>query len=463
MEARNMAELLPPDAVVAQVKAMRSEHEKRSERYTQIRNYLHDENEQPWIPRGAPWELRQLALLSRVNVLRLVVDTVAQSMFVDGFRGSGLEDNEAAWQVWQANRFDARQIGVHRAALAYGEAYVSVVPGTLWTPSGEQDMPVLRGASPRQMTASWGDDDEWPMWALEKRRNGVWRLYDDTAYYDIVENRDSVEGLSVIGFVEHGAGVCPVVRYRASVDLDDEAEGCPWGEINESLMHLQDQINATTFGLLVAQHYGAFRQRYIIGWLAEDENAKLKASASKLWTFEDAPQDVQVGEFGQTELSGYIESREASIRHLAAVSQTPAHELIGELINLSAEALAAAEASQRRKITERQTTMGESHEQMLELAARMNGTPAADDSYVRWRDTEARSMAATVDALGKLVQMLGVPPQEVWDMVPGITPQQVERWKAAAANGDALANLTSMLEGQANAGAPPVPEDDEGL
>jgi hypothetical protein len=251
-----------------------------------------------------------------------------------------------------------------------------------------------------------------------------------------------------------------VVRYRATFDLDDEDDGECWGEVTETLMNLQDQINVTTFGLLVAQHYGAFRQRYILGWLAETEEAKLKASASKLWTFEDHPDDVTVGEFSQTDLKGYIESREATIRHLATVSQTPAHELLGQLVNLSAEALAAAEAAQRRKITERQTVMGESHEQALELAGQLAGVETDPSAWVRWKDTEARALASVVDALGKLVQMLGVPPQELWELVPNVSQQQVERWKAAAAAGDAFGLLNETLDRQAGEleePAPPAP------
>jgi len=45
--------------------------------------------------------------------------------------------------------------------------------------------------------------------------------------------------------------------------------------------------------------------------------------------------------------------------------------------------------------------------------------------------------------------MLGVPPQELWERVPGVTQTEIERWKAAAAEGDALANLTAMLGRQA--------------
>lgn len=412
-------------------------------RLERIRGYLRtDPDWRPvWLSAAAPVEVRQLAQVSRVNMLKFVVGARVQAMYVDGYRTPRAADDAPAWEIWRRNRFNARQVGLHRAALGYGAAYVTVLPGA--------PVPVLRAASPRAMTVVYGDDDDWPRFALEKRRSG-WRLIDDEAVYSLVEDG---EGFRALGHDVHGARldgqkVCPVIRYRDTDDLDDPVVG-----LVEPLMDLQDQINITSFGLQVAQHYGAFRQRYILGWLAETEQQKLKASASKLWTFEDP--EVKVGEFTETNLSGYIDSREASLRHLATVSQTPAHELLGQLVNLSAEALAAAEAGHRRAVTENETVAGESHEQMLALASEMGGLEVDPTATVRWRDTEARSLGMVVDALGKLVQMLGVPPQELWERVPGVTDDEIERWKTAAAEGDAFAQLNATLERQAAAAAEP--------
>jgi hypothetical protein len=434
-----------------QLRAMIALREERMSRLDRIRSYVRDEQDQHWILAGVPTEMRALARISRVNLLRLVVDSVAQSMYVDGYRGRGEAEDQDAWSIWQANRMDARQIGVHRAGLVYGESFVTVLPGE--SEDGDVEVPVLRGAGPRQMTCSWGDDDEWPVWALERRRR-TWRLFDDEAVYTFAASKDGDP--EFLRSEKHGAGVVPVVRYRATFDLDDDADGTPWGEVTPTLMNLQDQINTTTFGLLVAQHYGAFKQRYILGWLAESEDVRLKVSASRMLTLEDHPDDVSVGEFSATDLSGYIASREASIRHLATVSQTPAHELLGQLVNLSAEALAAAEAAQRRKITERQTVMGESHEQTLALAGGLLAYEADSAAWIRWRDTEARALASVVDALGKLVQMLGVPPEELWELVPNVSQQQVEAWKAAKQAGDAFATLTNQLERDAGPEPEPV-------
>jgi hypothetical protein len=402
-----------------------------------------------------------MAAMARVNVCAIVVDTLAQSTFVDGFRGK--EDGEDAdvWDVWQKNRMDARQSGIHRAAFAYGTSYAVVLPG--------DPVPVIRGSSPRNLTAVYGEDPDWPMWALEKLGGGLWRLYDDQAIYFLGESQDErTRGeFEFIETREHGLGVTPIVRYldEHDLDADDDVESQnPRGRAQTDevpmrgqvppLMPMQDQIDLTTFGLLVAQWYSAFRQRWAIGWTAEDEEEKAKAAASQLWTFDENPEDMKLGEFAETNLKGYIDSRDATLRHTAALSQTPVHELTGTLINMAAEALAAAEAGKDRKVDERHTGLGESHEQMFSLVARATGKSIPDDAQVKWRDTSARAFAATVDALGKLTQMLGIPPQELWERVPGATQQDVARWKAAAQQGDSFQVLADLLERQANGDIP---------
>lgn len=448
---------LTPDEAVDQVDELRKLHDRERNQLDVVRQYWKGRQQLPAvIPSSAPSEVRQMARIARVNICDIVVESLTQSTFVDDFRAEVNEDGQrvdrslSVWDVWQANRFDRDQTAVHKAAFAYGTSYVTVLPG--------DPVPKMDYKSPRQMTAMYGEDRDWPTWALENAGNGLWKLYDDEAIYYVGTDNNSFQ-LQYIETREHRMGVCPVVRYRDEVDADADDEvasgfghhdvGVVLGQV-APLMKLQDQIDLTTFNLLVAQHYTAFRQRYILGWVADSEEQKMKAAASQLWTFEDHPDDVQAGEFSQTNLDGYIKSREASLRHSATLSQTPVHELTGELVNLSAEALAAAEAGRDRKVDLRQTSLGESHEQTFQLVGMLIGEDIPNDSEVVWRDTSARAFAATVDALGKLTQMLGVPPQELWERIPNTTRQEIERWKAAAAEGDAFSQLASMFERQAD-------------
>lgn len=435
-------------------------HDAEREPLAEIRRYWKGRQETPAvIPSGAPREVRILGRIARVNICAIVIDTLAQSTFVDGFRTKDDADDVEVWKAWQANRMDARQTGIHRATFAYGAAYAVVLPG--------DPFPVIRGVSPRHMTAVYGDDPDWPMFALERTGPKTWRLYDEEAIYFLASNSDGE--FDLIDTAEHGDGVTPVVRYLDEDDLDADDDIDPEDHGHDRrgyvelpmrgqiapLVPVQDQIDLTTFNLHVAQHYAAFRQRYIIGWTADDENKLLKASAAKVWTFDEDPAEMKIGEFEQTSPEGYIKSREASMRHAATLSQTPVHELIGEIVNVSAEALAAIEAGHDRKVGERKTGLGESHEQTLGLVGRRMNVEVPNDAQVVWRDTSARAFAATVDALGKMTQMLGIPPEELWERVPGATKQDVDRWKTAAKDGDSFKVLADLLERQ---GATPPPK-----
>lgn len=431
--------------VQAAVTRLQGEQDGERDKLNRIRRYWKGKQPLPLVvPTAAPREVREMAKRSRVNVCDIVVDTMAQSLFVDGFRGDADHENVEPWAAWQANKMDRRQSGVHRAAVAYGASYVLVLPG--------DTNPRIRGVSPRRMTAMYGEDPDWPELALERRDASTFRLYDDEAVYFVTfDDRGDV---AVSETSEHGFGVCPVVRFLDQEDLDaddevDEAAGeATLGQI-APLTDLQDQIDMTTFGLMVAQHYSAFRQRYILGWVAETEKERMQAAASQLWTFDDHPDDVKLGEFSETDLSGYIKSREEATRYAATLSQTPVHEMIGQMVNLSAEALAAAEAGKDRKVDERKTSFGESWEQVFQLAGSLMGAEVPDDSQAIWRDTSARAFQATVDALGKLAEMLEVPPQELWERVPGTTQQDIERWKQAADEPDSVESLQRMLDRQA--------------
>lgn len=394
------------------------------------------------VPDGAPDEVRRLARISRVNLMKYIVSARVQNMYVDGFQTPTSGDNLAQWTTWQRNGMDARQIGVHRSGLGFGASYGMGLPGA-------SDAMTIRGASPRDMTVAYGDDDDWPYAALAKTRSG-WRVVDDEAVYRL---RGADGQFEIVtggegdphGMTYDGEAVCPVVVYRDTIDFDDPVRG-----IVEPHIALQDQINVISFGLQVALHYGAFKQRWVIGWLADTEEQKLKAEASKLWTFEDAPTDVQVGEFSQVDPRGSIEAREASIRHLATVSQTPVHELAGQFINLSAEALEAARASHQAAIDENRTVCGESHERLLNLVGERMGIEPDPSASVMWRDTRVRSLTEAATAYGLLVEKLGVPPRELWRRIPGIPQHEYEKWiETAGPPVDPMAALAGVLDRQA--------------
>ncbi|MDP3984320.1 MAG: phage portal protein [Acidimicrobiia bacterium] len=443
---------LKPAKVLEQFKFLHGIHTSERDRLDVVRRYWKGRQKLPAvIPAGTPNEVNVMARSSRVNIMPIVVNSLVQSTFVEGFRTKGSADDEAIWAVWQANRMDARQTAIHRAAYGYGTAYAVVLPG--------DPEPVIRGVSPRSMTAVYGEDPDWPMMALERLGKGLWRLFDEEASYYVSLNT-ATDRAEFISSEIHDVGVTPVVRFLDEDDLDDGDEVEPERQALDRnppsargqvapLMPLQDQIDMTTFGLQIAQHYSAFRQRWIVGWVGESEAKTAKVGASRMLAFEDDPESIKLGEFEQTNLDGYIKSREASLRHAATLSQTPVHELIGELVNMSAEALAAAEAGRDRKVDERKTLLGESHEQVMWVAGRIKGVDVPADAEVKWRDTSARAFAATVDGLGKIATMLNVPSEMLWERIPDTTKQDIQRWREAARQGDSFQDLVDVLNRQA--------------
>ena len=439
--------MLSRDDAIALTKDLLDKFRREQERLDRIDRWFHFSHEAPHQPRHATREYRDLRDRAQTPWLELVVTSVAQALYVDGYRRSDEEDNLEPWEWWQLNGLDARQVAVHRAALGYGLAYVTCMPGEDEL-TGDA-VPAIRGHSPRRMMAFYEEPeyDDWPLYAIRVRPHGSrWlvRLFDDEATYNFTADNLTMAPRPILqqdadtGMVgidpawrePHTIGVCPVIRFANAMDL----EGRVPGEV-EPLISVASRIDQTTFDRIIVQRFGAWVVRTIAGMakpegLNAEETAKLELRISDLLVAEDT--DTKFGSLPATPLDGYIKAHEADIRALAAVSQTPAHELLGQMANLSAEALAAARASLTAKVDERQVLFGEAWEQTLRLAAHIMGDRegASDmEAQVRWRDTEIRSLAQAADALGKLAQMLEVPVELLWEKIPAFTQQDVERAK----------------------------------
>jgi hypothetical protein len=411
------------------------------------------------LPRTATTELKALRDMSKVPWLGLVVTAAAQAMYVDGYRSKLDNDGDLTdsppWQLWLANGMDRRQVAVHRYMLAYGYAFLTVMPGE--DPLTGKTQAVMRGVSPRKMFAAYDDpaEDDWPQYALrildKKGDDRLARLYDADGVHNL-RISDNGEASYVDEPMIHGAGVCPVVRYTNMLDLDGRTPG----EV-EPFIAVAARINKTSYDRMLVQHFNSWKGRYVTG-MAKPDDAD-EADRVKLQLRQD---DILVGEgegmkFGaleETQLNGFIAAHDADVQTLAAASQTPTHELTGTLINLSAEALAAARASLNQKVTERQKSAGASHAQALRLASALSDYDeyATDvTGRVTWQDTEIRSISQAADALGKMVQMLGVPPTATWNRIPGVEKSDVQEWVKLAEAGDPITKMQVELERQAAA------------
>lgn len=412
-------------------------------------------HDDPVSARQATREHQELAKRSQTPLGNLIVTAAAQELYVEGYRRSDDPEDKGPWRAWQANGMDARQIPLHRATLAYGEAFNLILPGA--TTLGER-IPVIRPVSPRRGMAFWLDpaDDDWPAYFLrcDPQRVGdgtgwMLRLYDESREWRYQANGDGSD-LTYVEFREHEVGVCPVVRFANQLDL----EGRTPGEV-EPFIPIMGRVDQTTFDRLLVQRYASWKVRTIAGMTKPDDDEMANRQALEL-TVKDIliaeDKDTKFGTLPETMPNGFIDAVKHELQLLAATSQTPSYELLGDLINLSAEALVAARSSLARKVDERKHSFGKSHEQTLRLSARIMGeTAAAQDwgAQVLWKDTEGRSLGQAADALGKLATMLGVPVEMLWERIPGWTQTDVERAKELVENGDSITQLlTELAAGQ---------------
>ncbi|WP_436739934.1 phage portal protein [Streptomyces sp. BBFR102] len=451
------------------------------ERIQRIDDYIHGKHDDPYMPPHADDEYRLLAKRAVSNWMPLLVGTPAQALYVDGFRpgtsGSGLPNASSstspAWNHWQRSRMDARQAAIYRGALGFGHSFVL----TEKTKKGV----VSKGLSAKRTAALYEDpaNDETPYAALtvtawpRGESLGKARLFDGKREYAVTfKSKSDPKSVRVAAGKLHGASECPVTRFAAQVDLEGRTIG-----VVEPMIPLSDRINQTIFDLLVAQTYTSHEVRYATGMappmqmemldengnvttdvsLAVDSRPRLDSEGNPVpasinhnarrFLFAEDP-DVKFGSLPAGPITPLIESVDMSIRHLAAVSQTPPHHLLGQIANLSAEALLAAEQSLARMVAEFRSIFGESWERVFRLAAEMEGDIGATDDFsgeVQWRDMESRSLAQAADALGKLADQLGIPKRGLWKRVPGVTQTEYEDWEQMAEEDDSVGQLATAL------------------
>ncbi|GIF02218.1 phage portal protein [Paractinoplanes rishiriensis] len=446
-------------------------------RLQRIDAYVQGRHDGPYMPPQADDEYRLLAKRAISNWMPLLVGTPAQALYVDSFRRGSTATTQPAdqplpeWRHWQNSRLDARQTSIHRGALAYGHAFTL----TEKTARGVR----TKGLSPLRTAALYEDpaNDDTPYVALTVTRKpaddlpGLARMWDGSTEYRVafVSYRDA-DKVTVAQVGRHGATECPVTRFAAAVDLEGRTVG-----VVEPMIPLQNRINQSVFDLLVAQTYGSFKVRWATGMapplLMEPVHAAENDPTSevvdwrpklgpdgrpipapininaKRFLFAEDP-EVKFGTLDETPLAGFIASIDMSIRHLSAVSQTPPHHLLGQIANLSAEALLAAETALSRKIEEFRRMFGEAWERVFRLAAELDGnTSSAQDlaGEVIWRDMELKSLAQSADGLGKLAESLGIPKRGLWSRVPGVTRTELDEWERLREEDDAELQLAQAL------------------
>ncbi|GLZ81401.1 chromosome partitioning protein ParA [Actinorhabdospora filicis] len=428
------------------------------------------------MPANASDEYHLLARRAVTNVMQLLVNAPAQSLAVDSYRrGSSADSTE--WNHWRASDLAIRQDAIHRAALIFGHSFTV----TEQTSEGAR----TRGLSPMRTAALYTDPASdldpvcaltvtaWPTNTDGKGVPGHAILWTATHRYEVHFKGRGTDVRISRGF-KHGSSACPVTRFAVNVDLEGRTTG-----VIGPFRRLQDRINQVIFDLLIAQSYASWAVRWATGMAPpmltdpvyadpDDPTSEIIGTKPRLdangqpipapinhnasrFLFAPDP-DSKFGSLPGTPLSGYIEAVGMAFRHLSALAQLPPAYLVGELVNVAAEALDASEAGFLRMLGGLQTMLGAPWKRVFRLAAELDGqaeAALADDGEIVWRDIGSRSMAAIADALGKLATQLGVPPRALWTRIPGITGEELDYFERIAAEDSdgALARAIDRVTG----------------
>lgn len=387
------------------------------------------------------------------NWCGIVVDAPDERLKVEGFRfgqkrrsrtTGELPADEAAWEIWQRNQLDSQhQIG-HSEALINGEASILV-----WADAdGKAEITVEHPSQMIVATTPGRRLDRAAALKIWEEEDGYEHatLYLPDAIYKFrsrTKNRDWTTGAqTLLGLTRwdrreiadeawplpNPLGVVPVVPLRNGQRLLVDGKS----EI-KNVIPLQDAANKFFADMIIASEFGAFRQRWATGVsIPKDENGEpveaFKAAVDRVWA--TSKSEAKFGEFEQSDLSVFVGAIELAVQHIASQSKTPPHYffLKGELP--SGETIKSAETGLVSKVTRKQTHFGESWEETMRLAFKVEGDEARGSfagAETIWKDAETRTESEHIDALTKLAA-LGVPQEFLWERA-GFSPQEIKRMK----------------------------------
>jgi hypothetical protein len=395
-----------------------------------------------------------------------IVDAPAAKCIVNALRfgKSAMSSDPALMQIWQRNQLDAdHQLSVVDA-LKVGSAPILVWDDgdglaeiTIEDPA--QVIIAYVGGSRRKRRAAlkrWVDDDGFscatlylPDWVYK------WRSPTSASISVMGETAASLTaGISPTWAVRqpdgeawplpNPHGIVPMFELRANPTTKAATYG---GGTPEFAPIITDQrrVNEHVFNLLTTEQAQSFRQRWATNWDyptnpdgSPDREKMLRFAASAMASF-SAVEDgspVNVGEFAQADFRPFIDILALEVKHIASITATPPYAfLIGDMVNVAADALARIEGSFVARIGRHTTQFGETFEEILRAALAIEGDRRADDYSlsVGWIAAEERT-AVEQATVARTYFDLGAPQEAVFAMLPDVDRVEAHRWIVQAAS-----------------------------
>lgn len=373
-----------------------------------------------WMPENADAEYRDLLRKSATPWLGFARDAIAQGCIVSGY------SNGEIWErAWRANGMDGRQEVITRDAVAFGRGFLGVLPG-------RGGAVVMRPMKALDTYAVYEDPwDDYPAYVLHRTKprrgrdpfwQGSWMIVDDEAIYRFTGTPAAPIDVRVEA---HRMDAAPVVAI--SNTLDPEPESSIADKVN-----VYKRIVDATFTLQMLERYGAFPQKWMAGGEV-DPNVRASVD-SLLHASGEAGETARFGAFPASDIPGAVNGLDTNIKHFSAVVQVPPHYLLGAVVNMSAEGIAAAEAGYHRNLSSRKKAHGEGWELGLRTAAAMLGdsdAATATSDQVDWENVSSWSLSQVTDAVQKMESITG-PLESLFRMIPGWTRRDAEDAATAA-------------------------------
>lgn len=406
------------------------------------------------------------------NWCGLVTEAAVERMGVQGFRFGrpGEDADDDAWDIWQRNLLDLNSDLVHDEAVATGYSYVLVWPAET-DDDEEVGEPLISVEDPLHSIVEMDPRNRRRRLAGLKRWKGLdgrWHAQVWTPDATWILKAGDEQAWEVTSEGENDYGVVPLIPFVNQPDV----YGCGHAD-HEPVLSLQDITNKLFSDMTIASEFAAFRQRVLIGAEVPTDPRTGKPAEGlrggiarwigiEMDLGDDADEAVQmprIQELSAADLSNYTKPIEVIVHHIAAQTKTPPHYILGAIVNVSAEALKAAEASLVARVRRKMRLFGESWEEVLRIAFLIRGDESRGGdrgAEVIWADPETISEAQRVDALAKLGSpAIGLPKEAVWERIPWYTPLLMQRWRDMRRR---EAADTGMTLGFTPSGVPPEPQ-----
>ena len=388
------------------------------------------------------------------NWCGVVVDSVAERLEVTGFRAEDSADADAeSWRVWRRAHADTDSnlafidalVGARSFALVWGNPDDESVPSITFEHASQVAVEYAPGSRRKRAAALklWREDEA--QRANLYTADHVWKFARPASSLGLVSGGGWMEHQPVgePWPLPHPIGDVPVVELQNRPRLAGE----PAGELT-SVIPMQDTVNLIWSHLITASDFAAYPQRVVLG-TDQPTRPVLNAAGAVVGERDLTPEELKsfragriqwlsdpnakIDEWSAADLSNYVKVIEVAVQHLAAQTKTPPHYLLGQMVNISGDALAAAEAGLVSKVMERQDYFGDGVLEVMRLAHLAAGNASLADAVsggtVLWRDPQHRTESEHVDALMKM-KALGVPEEALWERMPGVDQTEIARWKA---------------------------------